>query len=611
MATSTKWVWVATLAILCSFLAVGFSEEDVPCLARDVGIPGRSIVCVCNATYCDTITREDPEPGTYVVYTSSNAGQRFEKSWGVIRSDTDPPPTEPTSPTTPEPTTPEPTTPEPTTPEPTTPEPTTPDPTTPEQTTDVTAPPNIENEEEEEMDVEEIPEERAVYEDESDNGGSPILDNLLNNVAMRVFPSTRRQFIEGFGGSVTDAASINWRKLTDETQQKFIDSYFGAKGLEYNLIRVPIGGCDFSEHAYTYNEEPWYDHALSNFSLTSEDYFYKLPMIKRSQQVATDEIKITASTWSPPIWMKTNERITGFGQLKPEFYQSYADYHVRFMEEYEKAEVKIWAITTTNEPINGIVPLARFNSLGWTPSQLGKWVADNLGPTIRGSKYNKTLIFAVDDQRYVIPTWLRGMEKEDPKSIEYIDGIAIHYYGNFIPPSILSRVQERYPNKILLSTEACEGPMPWDLLKVEIGSWRRARRYVTSILEDLNNYVVGWIDWNLCLDPGGGPNWANNFVDAPILVYGEDDEFIKQPMFYAMGHFSKFIPRGARVIRVSRRSVLSLENIATLKTNGNIVMVLQNRRSREMNVKINISARRFIEFKMEAQSIKTIEINPN
>lgn len=96
------------------------------------------------------------------------------------------------------------------------------------------------------------------------------------------------------------------------------------------------------------------------------------------------------------------------------------------------------------------------------------------------------------------------------------------------------------------------------------------------ISQDLNNFVVGWIDWNLCLDPRGGPNWANNFVDAPILVYGDQDGFIKQPMFYAMGHFSKFIPRGSRRIQVSRRSLATIENLAVIKTNGNIVVVLQN-----------------------------------
>lgn len=93
----------------------------------------------------------------------------------------------------------------------------------------------------------------------------------------------------------------------------------------------------------------------------------------------------------------------------------------------------------------------------------------------------------------------------------------------------------------------------------------------------MNHYVVGWIDWNLALNPEGGPNWVDNFVDAPILVYGDDDEFIKQPIFYAMGHFSIFIPRGSQRVRVAQRSLASIENVVVRKTNGNLVIVMQNR----------------------------------
>ncbi|XP_045533938.1 lysosomal acid glucosylceramidase-like [Papilio machaon] len=423
--------------------------------------------------------------------------------------------------------------------------------------------------------------------------------------------SSKKQTIEGFGGSVTDAAGINWRKLSAAAQKQLMNTYFGPEGLEYNLIRVPIAGADFSTHPYTYNELPWNDAALTNYSLSREDFDYKIPMIEMAKAMATDEVKITATAWSSPIWMKTNEAITGFGQIKPEFYQSYADYHLRFLEEYEKFNIKIWAITTTNEPINGVVPTVKFNSLGWFPRQLGRWVANNLGPTVRNSRFNETLILAVDDQRYIIPIWLRGMEKEDPKSIEYIDGIAIHYYGNFMPATVLTRIQKKYPGKILLSTEACEGPMPWDKHKVEVGSWDRAAKYTRSILEDLNNFVVGWIDWNLCLDENGGPNWAHNYVDAPVLVYGERDEFIKQPMYYALGHFSKFIPRGSQVVEVSRMSSSTVPNIAVVTPEGNLVLVLHNMNKYETNVRIRISTLRYVDIVLEPESIKTVEINPN
>ncbi|CAH2063031.1 unnamed protein product, partial [Iphiclides podalirius] len=505
------------LFLIFTILACKFptGKCDLPCRVRDVGIEGRSIVCVCDANYCDTITREAPPRQVFVAYTSSNAGQRFEKSVGVVQQET---------------------------------------------TTD-----------------------------DSDFG------NTQDEVLLRVLTSSRKQFIEGFGGSVTDAAGINWRTLSDAAQKRFIDTYFGPEGLEYNLIRVPIGGADFSTHPYTYNELPWNDAALTNFSLSPEDFLYKLPMIKMAEAAATNRIKITASTWSPPIWMKTNERITGFGQVKPEFYQSYADYHLRFLEEYDKADVKVWR--------------HHHNQRTTEWHHTGRWVANNLGPTIRNSRFNDTLILAVDDQRYTLSLWLKGMEREDPKSIEYIDGIAVHYYGNYLPGSVLTRIQNRYPDKILLSTEACEGAMPWDLNKVEVGSWRRAARYIKSILEDLNNHVVGWIDWNLCLDENGGPNWADNFVDAPIIVYGNGDEFIKQPMFYAMGHFSKFIPRGSRVVEVSRMSSAAIDNVAVVTPEGNIVVVLHNTKSYELKVRIRISSDRRVDLIVEPESVKTVEIN--
>ncbi|KAF9412639.1 hypothetical protein HW555_008908 [Spodoptera exigua] len=539
MAISVNMRWIAAAVVFCSLVAVGQFAEDKPCASRRVGLL-RSIVCVCNSTYCDTITRENPARGTYVVYTSTHGGKRFEKSYGTIL-------------------------------------------TLPEQRFD--DPGDLE------------PEPEPI---EMDFGA------VLSYVVLRVYPSTRYQVIEGFGGSVTDAAAINWRSLSEATQETFIQTYFGPGGLEYNMIRVPIAGCDFSEYPYTYAETPWNDATLSNFSLSHHDFFLKLPMIKRAQSVATDEIKVTASTWSPPVWMKTNEAITGFAQLKREYYQAFADYHLRFIEEYDRFGVKIWAITTTNEPINGIVPFVQFNSLGWFPHQLGRWLADNLGPTIKNSRYNETKILAIDDQRYLLPVYLAGMELAAPESIDYMDGVAVHWYGNFFPPQILTDTRARF----YLPTEACEGSMPWNLDKVILGSWRRAGTYVKSIIQDLNNHVVGWIDWNLCLNPIGGPNWVDNFVDSPILVYKDRDEFIKQPMFYAMGHFSKFIPRGSRRVRVSRRSILSVENVAVRKPNGNLVIVLQNRRRRLMKVEIRISSSRYIDILMEPRSIKTIEINP-
>ncbi|XP_047517661.1 lysosomal acid glucosylceramidase-like isoform X1 [Pieris napi] len=526
------------IVLIFSFIVV--TKSDQKCRERDLGIEGRSIVCVCNSEYCDTITRDPPAASSYVAYTTTRAGKRFEKSNGRIQA------------------------------------------------------------------FSRLQKELNVQINEENENEGPF----WTRTTLVLNQNNRYQTIHGFGGSVTDAAAYNWNKLSERTKHNFISSYFAEDGLEYNLIRTPIGGADFSTHPYTYNEYPRNDAALTNFTFTYEDLFLKIPMIKYIQRVSKQEVKVMASTWSPPVWMKTNEHITGFSQLKPEFYQSFADYHVKFMELYEKAEIDIWALTTTNEPINGIIPFVTFNSLGWFPAEMGQWVGKNLGPTIRNSRFNKTLIFAVDDQRYLLHFYLLGMENANSDSIKYIDGIAVHYYGNFAPATIFDDLQTRY-NKILLATEACEGPMPWHIMRVKLGSWERAHRYTKNIIEDLNHHVTGWIDWNLCLDERGGPNWADNFVDAPIMVFPERDEFIKQPMFYAMGHFSKFIPRGSQRISVTYPFLEfgRIDNVAFRTPQGNIVLVLHNSNTFEMDVRINVDAIRHIQIKAEAESIITLEIN--
>lgn len=420
-------------------------------------------------------------------------------------------------------------------------------------------------------------------------------------------PSRKYQRIEGFGGAVTDAAGINWKQLSEPLQKYLIDSYFSKTGLEYNTIRVPIGGSDFSTHPYSYNELPVNDVKLNNFSLSREDYMYKIPMINESLKAATQPINIIATTWSPPTWMKTNEAITGYSRLKEQYFQTYADYHLKFIQKYSEEGINIWAITTTNEPVNGIIPIARFNSLGWTPQPMTRWILNNLGPTIRNSIYNSIKILALDDQRYMIPLFFDKMVQYNSSVMKYIDGLALHYYADFYTPaSMMSNFAEKYPDKFIIATEACEGSYPWETQKVIFGSWKRAENYISDIMEDLNHYVSGWIDWNLCLNSEGGPNWAKNFVDSPIIITGSN-EFIKQPMYYAMGHFSKFIPRNSRRIHIENKSWWSeLKSVAFVTPEETIVVALYNRGSRRM-VRISIGEQA-LKLKINAASITTIEI---
>ncbi|RVE53974.1 hypothetical protein evm_001377 [Chilo suppressalis] len=344
-------------------------QKDKPCKSRL--IPGQSVVCVCNVTYCDELVRLAPAQGKYVTYTSSEAGSRFKRTIRDLRA-------------------------------------------------------------------------KDLYE-------SNVADLVLD-------PSHKYQKVEGFGGAVTDAASINWMNLTNiRLKNALINSYYSKLGLEYNMLRVPIGGCDFSTHPYAYNEHPSDDLTLSNFTLAHEDYYYKIPMIKAIMAASMAPVHVVATTWSPPLWMKTAPVWGQLNELQPKYYQTYADYHIKFMEEYKAHGIPIWGITTTNEPINGMIEFAEFNSLGWSPIKQGKWIAENLGPTVRNSSFRDIKILALDDQRSTLPAWFNVMLLFEPKALQYIDGVALHFYfDKIIPPKILSLVYDNYPDKFLISTEACE-----------------------------------------------------------------------------------------------------------------------------------------------------------
>ncbi|KAJ8711400.1 hypothetical protein PYW07_008642 [Mythimna separata] len=539
------------------YLLTATHGQDLPCAAQQ--IPGRSVICVCNATYCDTITRIPPPPGSFVTYTSSARGLRFHKTIGRLSL----------------------------------------------------------------IDLDPCP-----------------------GPTYTVNPSVKYQTIEGFGSSVTDAASIMWSSMSKPLRKKFVDSYYGDNGLEYSMIRVPIGGTDFSTHTYAYNELPPYDIKLSNFSLAMEDYRYKLPcaiggtdfsthtyaynelppydiklsnfslamedyrykipMIKAIMKGARQKVHIIASCWSPPRWMKTNNAFAGYSRLITDYYQTYADYHLKFLEHYTAEGIPIWGITTGNEPTDGMGALIRLNCLGWNADSMATWIINNLGPTIRNSSFKDIKILCADDQRPLLDYWVTLMFEDHPKVQEVVDGIAVHFYFDSVtPPSVLSRINAQYPDKFIMGTEATAMGDPNNA--VNFGDWDRARLYISDIINDINNSLVGWIDWNMCLNKDGGPNWNGNNVDSTVIVLPELGQFIKQPTFYAMGHISKFVPRGSRRIQVtSNEEGSSMLTVAFLTPQNTVVVLLYNRLPSNANIVLGGKQASIV---LEPDTITTVELS--
>uniref|UniRef100_A0A8D0HA90 Glucosylceramidase n=1 Tax=Sphenodon punctatus TaxID=8508 RepID=A0A8D0HA90_SPHPU len=367
-----------------------------------------------------------------------------------------------------------------------------------------------------------------------------------------------------------------------------------APGIEYNLVRVPMASCDFSVRLYTYADWPG-DFQLKNFSLTEEDTKLKIPILQQAQAVAPRPLSLYGSPWTSPVWMKTNGAMTGRGSLKGKpggrYHKTWANYFIRFLDEYAKHNLTFWAVTAGNEPTAGDIILYPFQCLGFSPEHQRDFIAQDLGPALANSSHQGIDLIMLDDQRVMLPYWAEVVLK-DPVAAGYINGIGIHWYLDFLAPAdmTLSMTHQLFPKYYLLSTEASTGSYFWEP-RVVLGDWNRGNKYSHSILSNLNNYVTGWTDWNLALDMQGGPNWVNVYVDSPVIVDSANDLFYKQPMFYHMGHFS------------SQRT--SLEYSAFLRPDGAAVVVVLNRSPKEVAFGLSDPDVGYIKAVAPADSIQT------
>uniref|UniRef100_A0A915Q653 Glucosylceramidase n=1 Tax=Setaria digitata TaxID=48799 RepID=A0A915Q653_9BILA len=438
--------------------------------------------------------------------------------------------------------------------------------------------------------------------------------NELGTIRLKVDDRVRYQTIVGFGGAFTDAAGININSLTEPTQTNLLQSYFGNTGIQYSIGRVPIASTDFSTYPYSYDDSP-NDFTLSDFSLAYEDFKFKIPYIKQAINLTNGVFKLFASPWSAPGWMKTSGLMVGGGTLRGppngSYHRTWANHYVKFLEAYKENGVTFWGLTVQNEPVTGVDLSYKWQTMYFNPKTERDFVKYHLGPTLRRSEVGRNIsLIIMDDQRSQLPIWADVVLK-DKEAAQYVSGIGVHWYVDFVPASQLSETHNRHPDKFIIGTEAslaCTGSKPSEH-KPLLGDWSRGDAYAHDIIQDLLNWVVGWTDWNLCLDLKGGPNFAKNYVDAPIIVNATANEFYKQPMFYIMGHFSKFIRPGS--VRIGLHFYLkpvSYEGVAFVTAAHQRVLVLLNRDNKSLIFSITDKAKdgMALHVELEPKSITTI-----
>lgn len=420
--------------------------------------------------------------------------------------------------------------------------------------------------------IKSIPKENIYFKESIIEDGN--VDSIGETGIINVYDEIEYQEIIGFGGAFTESAAYNYAQFSDEQKKEFLEKTFSRdKGIGYNFGRTHINSCDFSLDIYSYVESG--DMTLETFNI-ERDKKYIIPFIKDAMEYCDDELMLFASPWSPPAYMKTNENVVRGGKLKEEYKIVWARYYAKYIKAMAKEGITISAITIQNEP-----------------NARQSWESCNYSPEDERDFIEQFLIPALDEEglgELKIMIWDHNKERVydrtkrifTSKAVEdRVWGVAHHWYtGDHFEG--LRLVHECY-NKTLVSAEICGS--------INEDAHYLAERYGKELFGDFSNFTAAFCDWNLILSDKGGPFHNRSekttacagivFEDkssgchAPVIFDAEKNEVIYTPIFYYIGHFSKFVMRGAKRVATTKYHDY-IQAIAFKNPDGSIALVVMN-----------------------------------
>jgi glucosylceramidase len=441
---------------------------------------------------------------------------------------------------------------------------------------------------------------------------------------IKLNPDQKFQIITGFGGSFTESSAYLLNQISKKNRDSIIHAYFSEEGANYSLTRTHMNSCDFSLSQYSYS--PVEDDLTLNHFTIKEDREDLIPMIKDAMRVSKNGFKIIASPWTAAPWMKDNKDWVG-GKLLPKYYDTWALFFSKYVDAYREEGIDIWGFTVENEPHgNG----NNWESMHYSPEEMTTFVQHHLGPKLEANGKGDLKILGYDQNRAGLKEWVDVMYSDEASS-KYYDGTAIHWYESTyeVFPKELQYAHFKAPNKYLIETEGCiDSQVPewnndswyWQKNATDWGwdwadeknkylhpKYSPVNRYARDIIGCLNNWVDGWVDWNMVLDRQGGPNWFKNWCVAPVIVDPEKDEVYFTPLFYTMAHFSKYIRPGAQVIGVENTDK-DLQVTAAQNPDSTIAVVVFNEGKIKKNFKLQLGEKQIV-VNINAQALQTIMVS--
>jgi len=367
------------------------------------------------------------------------------------------------------------------------------------------------------------------------------------------------QTIDGFGNCLTGGSATLLHRMDAVSRGKILRKLFALddNNIGISYLRISIGASDLSEKVFSYNDLPVgeTDPQMSKFSLDAERADL-IPVLKEILAI-NPAIKIMGSPWSAPTWMKTNNNSKG-GSLKPEYFDAYAKYFVKYIQGMKGEGITIDAITIQNEPLHpGNNP-----SMYMTAEDQALFIKRSLGPLFAVAKIKTKII--VYDHNADRPDYALTI-LNDPEAAKYVDGSAFHLYGGKI--DTLSKVHDAWPAKNLYFTEqwvGAPGNMAEDL------AWHVR----TLIIGGTRNWCRNVLEWNLASDPKNDPHTIGGCDQCLGTITIDGDKVTRNPAYYILAHAAKFVRPGS--VRIGSNTSSELPNVAFNTPGGKKVLIVQN-----------------------------------
>lgn len=379
------------------------------------------------------------------------------------------------------------------------------------------------------------------------------------------------QNMDGFGFALNGGSALNIYKMSPSSRKILLEELFGNtnKSINVSYLRISVGSSDLDEFPFSYNDLPTgeIDLKMEKFTL-KQDEKYLIPILKEILTISPN-LKIMASPWSAPTWMKTNKKTKG-GSLLPEFYGAYSKYLVKYVQSMSEKNIFIDALTVQNEPLHdGNNP-----SMHMFAEEQLTFVKDHLGPAFKNNNISTKIIIYdhnADNINYPISIL------NDENARKFVDGSAFHLYGGDI--NDLSKLKKAHPDKNLYFTEQWVGS-PSDLY----GDLRWHARNI--IIGASRNWCKTIIEWNLASDENQEPHTNGGCRNCLGAVTITNDNVKRNTAYYAIAHASKFVPPGSKRIYSSTNA--DLPNVAFLTEDKKLVIIVLNDSDRTIDFNINL-----------------------